>query len=119
MPTMDRKWELTQSPQKYCNDNEDGTLKIKRCTNCFKVYNGMLSECPYCHFRNPLTKREIQNKKNIELKKIQEIKKQQRREQGMAKSFGELVKLAKERGYKNPTGWAYMIMKGRKNGSKK
>ncbi len=127
MPTMDRKWELTQSPQKYCNDNEDGTLKIKRCTNCLKVYDGKMPECPYCHFKNPLTKREIQNKKNIELKKIQEeelkkieeLKKQQRREQGMAKTFGELVKLAKERGYKNPTGWAYMILKGRKNGSKK
>jgi hypothetical protein len=37
-----------------------------------------------------------------------------RREQGNAQSFEELVALAKKRGYKNPTGWAYFIMKGRR-----
>ena len=60
--------------------------------------------------------------KEVELKKIEAVqkeeqeqqKKEARREQGMCKSYQELYELAKKRGYKNPSGWAYFIMKGRR-----
>jgi hypothetical protein len=58
----------------------------------------------------------------IELKRIEAVEKEEeekqrkdaRREQGMCKTYQELYDLAKKRGYKNPSGWAYFIMKGRK-----
>jgi superfamily II DNA or RNA helicase len=127
LPNDDREWTLEGKIKKREIFNEDGTLKIKRCSNCFKCYDGKLEKCPFCGFKNIPTKREIENKKNIELKiitkekakQLEEERKQKRKEQGMAQSFGELVALAKKRGYKNPTGFAYMVMKGRQNGTKK
>ena len=63
----------------------------------------------------------IQAVKEVELKKIEAAKKEEqaqqkkeaRLEQGRCKTFNELCELAKKRGYKNPVGWAYFIMKGR------
>jgi flagellar biosynthesis/type III secretory pathway protein FliH len=43
-------------------------------------------------------------------------KKKSRIEQGRAQSFEELVKLGKQRGYKNPAFWAAQIMRGRNRG---
>jgi flagellar biosynthesis/type III secretory pathway protein FliH len=66
--------------------------------------------------------RELKQMQDVELKKIEAIEKEEqekqkknaRMEQGMCKSYEELYALAKKRGYKNPSGWAYFIMKGRK-----
>jgi hypothetical protein len=60
--------------------------------------------------------------KDVELKRIEEFhreeqeqkKKEARREQGKCRSYQDLYELAQRRGYKNPDGWAYFIMKGRR-----
>ena len=60
--------------------------------------------------------------RDVELKHIEELQKEEeeqkkreaRREQGECRTYHELYDLAKRRGYKNPSGWAYFIMKGRK-----
>ena len=46
--------------------------------------------------------------------KQEQQRKEARREQGRCQSYEELYELAKKRGYKNPSGWAYFIMRGRK-----
>jgi superfamily II DNA or RNA helicase len=121
MPTETHNWSLSQFVEKRKEFNEDGTLSIRQCENCFKCFK-TASKCPYCGFEYKVKGRELKAVKDVELKKIEAAqkeeqekqKKEARREQGMCKSYQELYELAKKRGYKNPSGWAYFIMKGRK-----
>lgn len=79
-------------------------------------------KCPLCGAEYPLQPREIQAHHDIELAritaeeatKVAEVKKAARVEQGRANSFEELVRLGKQRGYKNPAFWAAQVMRGRK-----
>ena len=67
--------------------------------------------------------REIEAHREIELaritaeeaQRVAEVKKKSRIEQGRAQSFEELVKLGKQRGYKNPAFWAAQVIRGRRN----
>ena len=121
MPTETHNWSLSQSVEKRKEFNEDGTLNIRQCENCFKCFK-TAPKCPFCGYEYKVKGRELKAIKEVELKKIEAIKKEEqekkkkeaRREQGMCKSYEELYELAKKRGYKNPSGWAYFIMKGRK-----
>lgn len=121
MPTETHNWSLTQSVEKRKEFNEDGTLSIRQCENCFKCFK-TAPVCPFCGHTHKVKGRELKSVKEVELKRIEAIekeeqeqqKKEARREQGMCKSYQELYELAKKRGYKNPSGWAYFIMRGRK-----
>ena len=57
---------------------------------------------------------ELQRISAEEAKKAEEKRKELRREQGRAQTFEQLVKLAKDRGYKNPVYYARMVMQGRR-----
>lgn len=121
LPTETHNWSLTQSVHKRKEFNEDGTLSIRQCENCFKCFK-TAPKCPFCGYVYEVKGRELKAVKEVELKKIETIereeqekqKKDARREQGMCKSYQELYELAIKRRYKNPSGWAYFIMKGRK-----
>ncbi len=121
MPTEPHNWSLTQSVGKRKEFNEDGTLNIRQCENCFKCFKTQ-AVCPYCGYTYKVKGRELKSVQDVELKKIEAIEKEEqeqqkkdaRREQGMCKSYQDLYELAKKRGYKNPSGWAYFIMKGRR-----
>lgn len=121
MPTETHNWSLTQPVEKRKQFNEDGTLSIRQCENCFKCFK-TAPVCPYCGHTHKVKGRELKSVKDVELKRIEAIEKEEqeqqkkaaRREQGMCKSYQELYELAKKRGYKNPSGWAYFIMKGRR-----
>lgn len=114
LPDDDREWKLTYEKIKRTRNNEN-TLSIRQCNNCFKVYKGSDRICPYCQNDNGKTKEQIKAEEKAELERITAIeKKQKRMEIGMARDFGSLVKIAQERGYKNPAGYAYMVMQGRK-----
>lgn len=121
MPTEAHNWSLTQSVEKRKEFNSDGTLSIRQCENCFKCFK-TAPVCPYCGHAHKVRGRELKSVKDVELKRIEAIekeeqeqqKKEARREQGRCKSYQELYELAKKRGYKNPSGWAYFIMRGRR-----
>ncbi len=121
LPTDTHNWSLTQNIEKRKQFNEDGTLSIRQCENCFRCFK-TAQKCPYCGYEYKVKGRELKAVKDVELKRIEAIereeqeqqKKDARREQGKCKSYQELYDLAKKRGYKNPSGWAYFIMKGRK-----
>ena len=121
LPTDTHNWSLTETVAKRKEFNSDGTLTIRQCENCFKCFK-TATKCPYCGYEYKVKGREIKAIKDIELKKIETIKKEEqekqkkaaRMEQGKCKSYQELFELAQKRGYKNPSGWAYFIMKGRK-----
>ena len=120
LPTDSHNWSLSQQIEKRKEFNEDGTLNIRQCENCFRCFQG--NKCPYCGAEHIPKGRELKQMQEVELKKIEAIqkeeeekhKKEARKEQGMCKTYQELYDLAKKRGYKNPSGWAYFIMKGRK-----
>ena len=120
LPTDTHNWSLTQQIEKRKEFNEDGTLNIRQCENCFRCFQG--NKCPYCGAEHIPKGRELRQMQEVELKRIEAIekaeeekqKKDARREQGMCKTYQELYDLAKKRGYKNPSGWAYFIMKGRR-----
>lgn len=121
LPTDDHEWSLSEPVQKRKQFNEDGTLSIRQCEHCFRCYK-TAPKCPYCGWTHEIKGRELKSVKDVELRKIEAVQREEqekerkmaRMEQGKAKTYGELVELAKQRGYKNPTGWAYFIMKGRK-----
>ncbi len=120
-PTDTHKWSLTQSIPKRKENNSDGSLSIRQCENCFKCFK-TASVCPWCGYEYKVRGRELKAMKDVELKRIEEIQKEEkekkkreaRREQGNCRSYEELYDLAKKRGYKNPAGWAYFIMRGRR-----
>lgn len=121
LPTDNHEWSLAQTVEKRKQQNEDGTLSIRQCSECFRCFK-TAPKCPYCGYEYQVKGRELKAIQDVELKQIQAVekeeqekqKKQDRIEQGMCKSYQELYELAKKRGYKNPSGWAYFIMKGRR-----
>ena len=120
LPTETHNWSLTQRIEARKQFNTDGTLTIRQCEHCFKCFK-TAPICPYCGYTYKVKSREIKAVKEVELKKIEatqkeeleQKKKEARLEQGRCRTFQELYDLAKKRGYKNPGGWAYFIMKGR------
>lgn len=121
MPDDDREWSLSKPSKKHQEFNDDGTLSIRQCTECFRCFK-TAPKCPWCGKEYEVKGRELKQIQDVELKKIEAVQREEeekqrkyaRREQGMAKSYEELVKLAQKRGYKNPGAWAYFIMKGRR-----
>ena len=121
-PTADRDWSLTKKVKEYDNENEDGTLKIRVCQECFSTFE-TAKICPYCGAVYETTDVEIQNFKQIELKKIEEAKaakmqayrntiKDQVSEYESPKecrSWFELVQYCQVRGYK--PGYAFVLIR--------
>ena len=121
MPDADIEWSLTESTKPLRNVTDSGDFAIRTCPSCFRVFEAA-SVCPYCGETYPLHPREIKAHEEIELQRISDAereaaeiaRKTARMMQGMARTFPDLVKLGKERGYARPEFWAQMILRGRK-----
>lgn len=110
---MDREWSLESKVKEYDNENEDGTLKLRVCQECFSTFE-TAPVCPYCGATYETTSIEIQNFKEIELKKVEEAKEIKRQQYlknisekvalyekpEECKNFYELVEYGKMKGYK-------------------
>ncbi|MBQ6631960.1 MAG: hypothetical protein IJH55_07650 [Romboutsia sp.] len=122
MPTAARQWSLKDKVKQYINENNDGTLKIRVCQECFSTFE-TAPICPYCGAEYKITPIEIQNFKEIKLRKIEEEKAmriqkwregldervKEYKEPKQCKSWGELLAYARVKGYKN--GYAYIMAK--------
>lgn len=121
LPDEPREWRLDKPVPKRKLTDEYGNFYIRCCPECFMTF-ATAPVCPYCGHEYPLHPREIQAHQDIELARItaeeterlEKVKKRARAEQGMAQSFEELVKLGRQRGYKNPAFWAARVLRGRK-----
>ncbi len=122
LPDDDREWSLSEPVRKRRELSSEGNFYLRCCPECYMTF-ATAPVCPFCGSAYPLHPREIQAKQEIELRKITaeeaarvaQIKKAARVEQGRAASFEELVKLGKQRGYKNPAFWAAKVMRGRRS----
>lgn len=121
LPDESRAWSLDKPLPRRKQLNENGNFYIRSCPECFMTF-ATADVCPFCGHVYPLHPREIQAHEEIELaritaeeaERIEKAKKAARIEQGRADSFEALVKLGRERGYKNPAYWASKVMRGRK-----
>lgn len=122
MPTMDRDWSLKKKVKEYDNENDDGTLRIRVCKECFSTFEGG-DVCPYCGAKYELTVIEIENIKEVQLKKVEE-ERELKRQQYLSSvadrvqyyesveqctTWAELIEFAKMKNYK--PGFAYVMAK--------
>lgn len=115
MPTEKRVYTLDPDQRRVRNPSREPEVECRECTNCLRVYRGNGPICPYCGFDNKKTKKQIEEDKKAELERIEKLERTNKaKEQGMAKSYEELVKIAEKRGYKNPRGWAWYAWNGKK-----
>ena len=116
MPTDDVEWSLEKRSVPTRRINPDGNFYIRTCPVCFRVFK-TADCCPYCGAEYPLHPREIKAHEQIELAKIDEQKQAEiaaekrrlRQEVGMARTYGELVAIARKRGYN--MGWVHVQMR--------
>ena len=121
LPDDDREWSLDKPVRRRDRCNENGDFYIRCCPECYMTFK-TAPVCPYCGAEYPLHPRELQAHEDIELARItaeetarlEQMKKAARVEQGRAQSFEDLVRLGRQRGYKNPAFWAAKVMRGRK-----
>ena len=104
LPDDDREWSLTKSIKQHKHTD---IILIRECKNCMRVYSGVQRICPYCGFDNGKTLKEIETETKVELQRIEQLEKKERKaEVNRCRDFKSLYELAKQRGYKNPAGWA-------------
>lgn len=109
IPTEPRDWSLTQA-RRCRNASAEPDLLVRECKTCHRVYTGTASLCPYCGAENGKTRKEIEQDTAAELERVQKV---ERRKQGMARSYEQLVEIGRQRGYKNPEFWARAVWRGR------
>lgn len=113
LPTNQFKWTL-DGKIKTSNPDGEPDLLVRTCQKCLLAYQGTKAICPYCQHNNGKTRKQIEEEKEAQLEKIERMKKFNKKlEQGRAQTLPQLIELAKQRGYKNPTFWAKQILKGR------
>lgn len=114
LPTDNHEWSLSAPVKKRKEFNDDGTLTIRQCPNCFKCFR-TAPKCPWCGFEYEVKGRELKQIKDVELKRIEAIEREEqerqrkaaRMEVGKCRTIEELQKIAKERGYAQ--GWVWQM----------
>jgi superfamily II DNA or RNA helicase len=112
LPTENHEWSLSKTVEKRKQHNDDGTLSIRQCENCFRCFK-TANKCPYCGYEYQVKGRELKAVKDMELKQIQAIEKEEqekkkkyaRMEVGQCRTIAELQEIAKARGYKQAWVW--------------
>ena len=116
LPTDNHEWSLSEVVEKRKQHNDDGTLTIRQCENCFRCFK-TAPKCPYCGFEYKVKGRELKAVQDVELKKIQAVEKEEQEKQrkyarmevGQCRTIADLQKIAKERGYE--PGWVWKMAK--------
>ena len=114
LPTDDHEWSLDKSVEKRKQHNDDGTLSIRQCSECFRCFK-TANKCPYCGYEYEVKGRELKAVKEVELKRIEAIEKEKQEKQkklarmevGQCRTIADLQKIAKERGY--APGWVWQM----------
>lgn len=106
MPDSPREWSLDAPPKAHKPLNDDGTLSLRQCESCFKVFK-TAPKCPYCGFEYALKPRELKAIEDIELKRIEaeQVEAERRRKDKVAqdirnaRSRADFERIARENGY--------------------
>ena len=111
LPDDPREWTLEGRDKKQ--DNGVG-IKVKVCGRCYAAQRPGSKECKFCGLIFEIQSREVEQKDG-ELSEVDILQLRRRRnmEQGRCRNREELLELARQRKYRNPNGWVYMIMQSR------
>ena len=107
-PLVEREWTLDGHAKK----SREASLSLKVCPGCFNVVESRKSMCPHCGHEFVAERRELEHIEG-ELVEVEMRRRERRREQGTAQTLEELVELGKQRGMKNPRGWAQHVLAAR------
>ena len=117
-PSEPRAWSLEGKIKTGRAVNEDGEFVVRYCQMCFAVYSATESRCPICGAEYVTTMEEIKQIQDVKMRILEEQELQREKEWALsedaaetARSYSDLCKIAKHRGYK--TGWAYHRAKAR------
>lgn len=114
LPDEPYDWSLDKKVSQRKIHNDDGTLSIRQCSECFRCFK-TANKCPYCGYEYQIKGRELKAVEDVELKQIQAVEKEEQEQQrkaarmevGRCRSIAELQKIAKERGY--APGWVWQM----------
>ena len=113
LPDEIREWNLSGSEKKSksCSSSSGG---VRICPKCFAAQLSTAVSCSFCKYQFDSQPRKIEEKEG-ELTEVNKdaLRKKRKIEQGVAKSFDDLVKLGQARGYKRPHFWAKKIHNAR------
>jgi DNA repair protein RadD len=116
LPDSEFEWSLEGQKKRKKKPSDEDEVKVKTCTQCFATFAPQ-PICPNCGHKEEAKARQLEETdgKLVEIteEQKQQMRKQQRKEEGMAKTLADLLKIEKERGYK--PGWAVMRHKMRQN----
>ncbi|MCB5201685.1 DEAD/DEAH box helicase [Neorhizobium sp. T786] len=116
MPDDERNWTLAGREKKArsgSGEDEEAAVTTRQCPNCFRVHKpGPV--CTGCGFEYPSMGRTVKELEGD----LQEVERnaatvERKREQAKAQSLDDLVALGKQRGMKNPHGWARNVLAAR------
>jgi superfamily II DNA or RNA helicase len=115
LPCDEHEWSL-DSKKRSKKDAKEKAIPIKQCSNCYHIHKPA-PECPLCGYIHPVKQREIREVAG-ELSEVDVtlLRRERRMQQGSCTDEASLIKLAQERGYKNPVWWARNVLKGRASG---
>lgn len=110
----DLTWSLTLNGTRKASKGRDSAPPVAICPACFAAQYSGADRCAYCGHAFEIKRREIEEVEG----ELEELKRSEMRarkkEQGSAQSLQDLIALGKQRGYKNPVGWASYVFHGRK-----
>jgi len=114
-PDDEREWTLEDRVQTKRASSEK-TVAVRQCDKCYTAHRPA-PVCPNCGYIYPINSREIDEVEGELIEATKEDRQAQKMErkkaQGAARSYNELVALGKQRGMKNPHGWAINVIKAR------
>lgn len=112
LPDQEREWSLKGREK----GKGEFVQPVKVCQMCFGAQKPT-PKCIFCGYIFPVISREVAQVAG-DLKEVDQaqllLKFKKKREQGMAKSFGEFVAIGRNRKYKAPEKWAAVLMAARK-----
>lgn len=104
LPNDTREWSL-DGAKKRTRTGDDLVEPVRQCERCYLVH-APAPVCPNCGHVHPVKERKIQQTDG-ELAELTEIKRQKRQEVGRARTYQDLIAIAKERNY--AMGWVYQM----------
>ena len=110
-PLLEREWSLDAKAKKKSAQKSE--VPVKTCPSCFATVASAATDCACGHHFAPVA-REIEHVEGELVEQdLQAVRQAQRRAQGQAQTFEELVAIGRARGMKRPELWSKHIMRAR------
>jgi superfamily II DNA or RNA helicase len=103
LPTEAREWSLEGVKRR--SRAEGDVESVRQCERCYFVFPPA-PVCPSCGHEHQPKQTKIQQCDG-ELEQLTEVKREKRREVGKARTIGDLIQIAKDRGY--AMGWVWQM----------